>query len=136
MIWLDSTFVIDFLYEAADHHDAAVQWMTDRSDAAIGTHPIVVFEVVRGTQSQADLERTQAFLQTLAVPPFDAGAAVNAGRFDRSQRRDGDVLSPRDTIIAAGAIEANATLVTRDRDFANVSTLDCRFYDDREESVT
>lgn len=129
MIWLDSSFVIDFLYEAAEHHDSAVQWMVDRPAGVIGTHPLVVFEVVRGTASTDDLERAQAFFHTLDVPAFAAASAMDAGQFDRSQHRDGNSLSPRDTIIAAGAIDANATLVTRDRDFEHVSSLDCEFYD-------
>ena len=56
--------------------------------------------------------------------------AVAAGRLDGRLYGDGTPLSARGTLVASPAREHGYTLVTRERDFADVPELDVVFYDE------
>jgi predicted nucleic acid-binding protein len=128
---LDSSFVVDFLDPETDHHEAAVAWMDERSGEEHATPAICAFEVLRGSARAGDdrFDRAVGFLRTLTVFDLTLGGAIAAGELDGDRHAAGDPLGPRDTLVASAARENAATLVTRDRDFESVSTLDVTFYD-------
>ena len=125
---LDSSFVVDFLDPETDHHEQAVAWMQAHADEALAVPVICAFEVLRGT-ARAGVERfdrATGFLRTLTVLDLDLKTAISAGNL----HADGNPLTARDTLIATPAVEHGYTLVTRDRDFESVQTLDIVFYDE------
>jgi predicted nucleic acid-binding protein len=129
---LDSSFVVDFLDDGQEHHEAAVAWMRAHSEAGLATPAICAFEVLRGSARRGEdrFERVAGFLRTLSVIELGLDAVVAAGDLDGRLHADGTPLGARDTLVASPALEGGYTLVTRDRDFADVSGLDVTFYDD------
>jgi predicted nucleic acid-binding protein len=128
---LDSSFVVDFLDPRTDHHEAAVEWMDERSGEVNATPAICAFEVLRGSARAGDdrFDRAAGFLRTLTVLDLTLDGAIAAGELDGDRHAAGDPLGPRDTIVASAARENAATLVTREREFEGVSSLDVTFYD-------
>ena len=129
---LDSSFLVDFLDSEQEHHEAAKGWMQERSDERFATPAICAFEVLRGTARAGDdrFDRAVGFLRTLEVIEFGLAGAITAGSLDGRLHADGAPLSARDTLVASPAREHGYTLVTRDRDFADVPGLNVVFYDE------
>lgn len=127
---LDSSFVVDFLDPERDHHEAAVAWMDERSDEPLATPAVCAFEVLRGTARAGDdrFDAAVGFLRTLTVLNFGLDAAIAAGNLDGCLHSDGSPPGARDTLVASPAREHGYTLVTGDRDFADVPGLDVAFY--------
>jgi predicted nucleic acid-binding protein len=88
--------------------------------------------VLRGTARAGDerFDRAVGFLRTLEVVELGLAEIVAAGDLDGRLHADGAPLSARDTLVASPAREHGYTLVTRDRDFADVPGLDVVFYDE------
>jgi predicted nucleic acid-binding protein len=129
---LDSSFLVDFLDPQQSHHDAATEWMRERSGERFATPAICAFEVLRGAARAGDdrFDRAVGFLRTLEVLELGLAGAIAAGDLDGQLHADGAPPSARDTLVASPAREHGYTLVTRDRDFADVPGLDVVLYDD------
>ena len=129
---LDSSFLVDFLDPQQAHHDAATGWMREHSDEPFATPAICAFEVLRGAARVGDdqFDRSVGFLRTLEVLELGLAGAIAAGDLDGQLHADGAPLSARDTLVASPAREHGYTLVTRDRDFADVPGLDVVLYDE------
>jgi predicted nucleic acid-binding protein len=129
---LDSSFLVDFLDPEQGHHEAAKGWMRERSDERFAVPAICAFEVLRGTARVGDdrFDRAVGFLRSLDVLDLGLEGAIAAGNLDGLLHADGVPLSARDTLVASPAREHGYTLVTRDRDFADVPGLDVVFYDE------
>jgi len=63
------------------------------------------------------------FLGRLRVHPWDREAAAAYGMLRAKQESRGQVLGPLDMLIAGHAIAAEATLVTRDKAFSQLTDL-------------
>lgn len=63
------------------------------------------------------------FLKRIPIRVWDSAAAVVYGQLRADLQRSGKNLGPLDMQIAAHAIALDATLVTRDKAFQNVSDL-------------
>jgi predicted nucleic acid-binding protein len=129
---LDSSFLVDFLDSEQAHHEAATEWMRERSDERFATPVVCAFEVLRGTARAGEdrFDRAVGFLRTLEVVELGRAGAIAAGNLDGRLHANGAPLSARDTLVASPAREHGYTLVTRDRDFADVPGLDVVFYDE------
>lgn len=130
---LDSSFLVDFLDPETVHHEQAVAWMEAHREEALAVPAICAFEVLRGTARAGDerFDRATGFLRTLAVLDLDLETAIAAGDLDGTLHAEGTPLGARDTLVATPAAEHGYTLVTRDRDFEIVESLDVTFYDER-----
>jgi predicted nucleic acid-binding protein len=129
---LDSSFLVDFLDPEQTHHEAATEWMRERSHEGFATPVVCAFEVLRGTARVDDdrFDRAVGFLRTIEVIELGLAGAITAGNLDGRLHADGKPLSARDTLVAAPTREHGYTLVTRDRDFEDVPELDVVFYDE------
>jgi predicted nucleic acid-binding protein len=129
---LDSSFLVDFLDPEQTHHEAARGWMEQRTGEQFTTPAICAFEVLRGTARAGDdrFDRAVGFLRSLDVLALGLEGAIAAGDLDGRLHADGVPLSARDTLVASPARKHGYTLVTRDRDFAEVPGLDVVFYDE------
>lgn len=128
---LDSSFVVDFLDDRQEDHEAAVAWLRAHPEESLATPAICAFEVLRGSARRGEdrFERVVGFLRTLTVLELGLDAVIAAGDLDGRLHADGTPLGARDTLVASPALEHGYTLVTRDRDFTNVPGLDVAFYD-------
>ena len=129
---LDSSFLVDFLDPERADHDAAKAWIAGRPDEGLATPAVCAFEVRRGTARVGDdrFDPAVGFLRTLDVLELGLAGAVTAGTLDGRLHADGVSLSAREALVASPAREHGDTLVTRDRDFADVPVLDVVFYDE------
>jgi tRNA(fMet)-specific endonuclease VapC len=84
-------------------------------------------ELLYGTCKQAPGQARLAALNTLfdklRILPWGSAEALIYGEMRAKLERAGKVLGNLDMLIAAHAISANATLVTRDKAFAQVEDL-------------
>ncbi len=87
--------------------------------------PVIVQELLQGARSEAALEdlRHQFSNQPLLLPQpqthIEAGAL-----YTRCRWRGFTIRSPHDCLIAALAVEHNATLLTLDRDFEPIAIIE------------
>lgn len=65
----------------------------------------------------------QRFIRHVDVLPWDEDVADFYGKLKAELLRQGKVLSPLDMMIAAHAFAVNATLITNDKAFSQVSSL-------------
>jgi len=89
---------------------------------------VVAYEVWVGVLGSQNAKRRQVqyeqFLGAVHVLPFDSAVARRAAEVRRALERRGEGIGPLDTLIAATALAANATLVTRNvREFRRVPGL-------------
>ena len=63
------------------------------------------------------------FLQRVAVEPWESSTADAYGRLRASLEATGKVVGALDLLIAAHALDLNATLVTNDAGFAKIAQL-------------
>lgn len=96
--------------------------------AEIGLPSITAYEVWVSVLGSQNAERRQAqyeaFLSAIGVLPFDSATSRRAAELHHALARRGQTIGPFDTLIAATALQANATLVTRNtREFGRVPGL-------------
>jgi tRNA(fMet)-specific endonuclease VapC len=69
-------------------------------------------------------EQFETFLAVVEILPFEAEAALQAAELRHSLEREGQVIGPLDTLIAATALSHGGVLVTRNlREFSRVPGL-------------
>ena len=105
--------------------------MDERGEEPLVTPAICAFEVLRGAARAGEerFVRAVGFLRTLTVLDFGLDAAIAAGLLDGDRHADGTPLSARDTLVASPERRHGYTLVTRERDFADVPDLAVTCYD-------
>jgi tRNA(fMet)-specific endonuclease VapC len=123
---LDTCFVIDVL--RGEPKAAALLDLLRQGSAPLGTSPHTHFELYAGIgrskRPQEELQRVEAFLDSLAVFQFGPEAARQAGLLDAQLARDGETVSLIDLMIAATAMQAGQDLVTRNHnDFDRIPGL-------------
>lgn len=93
--------------------------MADIAISAV-TEAELLYGVARRGHPPALSERVRQFLLRLDVLDWDRGAAGAYAFLRAACERRGVSLAPFDMMIAAHALAADATLVTRDRAFSHV----------------
>jgi tRNA(fMet)-specific endonuclease VapC len=128
MYCADASFLIDLLRGVP----AAVQKASDfeaRGQLLAIPAPCVA-ELVRGASigSSRERERTEELIDTLEILPLDSRSALIAGKIAAESTNRGQEVPLLDCLIAAIAQLAEATLITRDRDFARIPGLTVETY--------
>ena len=118
----DSTFIIDLL-RGRDEATRAARALLASGEARFLSTP-VVFEVsagllARGARRQAAEFRNLA--GRFAELPFDSAAARRAAEVHAEFRAIGRPKSHLDAMIAGTALAGGHSLITRDRDFDDIS---------------
>ncbi len=124
MFALDTNTVIHFLKEGG--MVLANLARVPRSQVAIPSTVVYELEVgtLRSTNGDARRVRIDALLRTVTILPFGREEAEAAARVQAALEASGQVIGPRDTLIAGTCLAANATLVTRNtREFGRVQGL-------------
>ena len=124
---LDTNICIDAMKGA---FPAIAERMQSLDPDTIGIPSIVWAELLTGAAKSRRPDRTlevvRRFVDPLRVVPFDAAAAHHYARVRAELEGAGEPIEPNDLIVAATALAAQATLVTRNgREFGRVSGLEC-----------
>lgn len=102
------------LYRLRDHEIGCISVITEA-------------ELRYGTSKQAPgsarLAALNSLFEKLRILPWGSDEALIYGDLRAKLERAGKVLGNLDTLIAAHAVSTNATLVTRDKTFAQVEDL-------------
>jgi predicted nucleic acid-binding protein len=113
---LDTSFVID-VWQGQPTAVARLDELVEAA-APLFVNEVVVSELAAGLQ-EADLEAARRFLEPLEFIQPGPSNAMAAGRWRAEARAQGRTLHLADALIAAAAIAAAATVLTRNvRDFA------------------
>ena len=113
---LDSTIVIDFLRGVPEATARVAQIFADGDQPMV--NEIVVCEVRAGLNAP-DIAGFEALLEPTEFIQPGPDAALRAGQWRAELRARGRVLSLGDSLVAAAAEAADATVVTRNvRDFS------------------
>jgi len=117
MVIVDSSVWIDALWGTANSHS---QWLNEAiGKESLGLTSVILCEVLQGTRTDAQFERSRRRLRELAVfETFTADTSVAAARNFRMLRGRGiTIRKPIDCMIATFCIESGYWLLHRDRDF-------------------
>lgn len=120
---LDADSIIDFLY-AIGGTVQLLQGLYDQGDTLCSCD-VVLAEVYAGLHAH-ERARAEAFLSSVVFLPTSAASACQAGTWRYAYKRQGQTLSTTDCLIAAVAVEHEATLVTgniKDFPMPEVTTL-------------
>jgi predicted nucleic acid-binding protein len=121
VILVDSSVWIDFFGRAPGRSGSELRRMIEESEPFALTG-VVLVEVLQGLTR--DPGRIEAFLgQWDFLEPRGIATYREAARIFRSARGKGLSLTTIDTIIAAIAIEHDASVFTLDRDFAGIAKI-------------
>ncbi|MGB6133313.1 MAG: PIN domain-containing protein [Acidobacteriaceae bacterium] len=121
MILVDSSVWIDFFASAPGRSGAELRRMIEDSEPFALTG-VVVAEVLQGLTR--DPGRIEAFLaQWDFLEPRGIATYREAARIFRAARSKGLSLTTIDTIIAAIAIENDASVFTLDHDFGGIARI-------------
>lgn len=121
---LDTSAVLDVL---SFHRDSLLNFeLTPIQDISVSI--IVVHELFQGAQDSGSGSRTKKlldrFLKTIEVLPFRVADAEESAQITRYLSKQGKPIGNLDSLIAAQAIAANATLVTRNlKHFSRIPNL-------------
>jgi predicted nucleic acid-binding protein len=91
--------------------------------------PAIVQEVVQGARDESELESLKSIMTRIPILEGASGiaAALDAAElYSRCRWRGITVRSPIDCLIAATAIEFGEPLLTEDRDFAAIRSVEPR----------
>ena len=83
----------------------------------------LAFGLAKRPQALALREAVNEFLRRVEVMPWDAAVAQTYGTLRAALDKNGTPLAALDLQIAAHALHVNATLVSNDKAFAQVSVL-------------
>src|SRR5205809_4173906 len=122
-VTVDTNFIIDVL-----RADAAAIAKSRELDTRPETKHLstpVLYEITSGllyTRSRSEASAFRALAARFAILPFDEAAASKAAEIRAELMRLGRAKSHVDVMIAGIASAAGHSLVTRDRDFAEVAS--------------
>jgi predicted nucleic acid-binding protein len=121
LILVDSSVWIDFLSSSPGSAGGELRRLIQESDT-VGLTGVVVTEVLQGlTRDVRAIERFLAQFEMLEPSDFTTYRAAAA--IYRAARAKGISLTTIDTLIAAIALECDASVFTLDRDFSRIALI-------------
>jgi predicted nucleic acid-binding protein len=122
VILVETSAWIDYLRATGSGADRRLQGLIESGDP-IAVTDVVVMEVLAGAPDEARAERLARLLRRSEWLPVDGLADHEAAaRLYRSCRAGGDrVRRLSDCLIAVVALRNDASLLTRNRDFASIA---------------
>ncbi|MFC6904432.1 PIN domain-containing protein [Halalkalicoccus tibetensis] len=130
MTLIDASFLIDYTDPEADHHEAALNYLSER-DGPYFTSPVALYELyegvawVHGPEAIDDVEEDLWWVEPVE---FSASIAVRAARLTCSLKRSGDEINGADALIAATALAIDQPVLANDRHFDRIDGLDVLSY--------
>ena len=122
--YLLDTNIVSHLLRA---HPVVNSRVMEVSMSSLCVSAITVAELYFGVAKHANAKRLEAAVSELLLRvdslPWDNAAAAKYGTVRAEMERNGKVLAPLDMLIAAHALSVAAVLVTNDRAFAQVPSL-------------
>ena len=115
---IDTDWVIDYLADVTEAADLLSELAEDGIAISIITYMEVYEGVGRSANPEAAEETLAAFLTDVPIVSFSLAVARRCATLRDTLRRQGKRVNARalDLIVAATALEANLTLVTRNVD--------------------
>lgn len=120
LILPDSNVYIDAVRAGVDPFEQFAAFLEEWEFATCG---MVVLEVCRGLRQPALLHRFRERFGVMIYVPTTNAIWERTTQFAWSLDRQGIVLTAQDLLIAACALQANATVLTRDAHFASIPGL-------------
>jgi predicted nucleic acid-binding protein len=121
MILVDTSVWIDYF---ADRPAAWVEQLSELLEGGgdVATCELVLVEVLQGIRDDRICQKTQEYLEALAVLHMTHGTFLRSVQVYRSLRKKGiTIRNPVDCVIASVALENDVTLLHNDRDFAVIA---------------
>jgi len=124
MILLDTSALIEFLNRTGSQWDTTVETLLT-SDADVAIADITLTEVLQGIRNERDYREVRASLMTFPILSLkDHDSYIKAADLYRKCRTKGlTIRSTVDLLIARIAIENNAELLHKDRDFEAIASV-------------
>jgi len=116
MTFLDSSVIIHYL----DGLDSVVEYIDDETSPPYFTSPICVHEVLMGevhTAGETDLYAERERFSWVQSIDLNGQIAIEAARLQDHLKSTGELMTPRDVLIAATARSTGDQLVVADTDF-------------------
>ena len=123
MVLVDTSVWVDFLRGTPAPQVGVLRELL-AGDAAVGTAPIILQEVLQGADSAARFEKWRSYFDDLwcYLPAHAAQTHVAAARLYHACQRAGKTpRSSNDCLIAQIAIENDLALLQNDRDFEAIA---------------
>jgi predicted nucleic acid-binding protein len=116
MTVLDSSVIIHYL----NNVDHVVRYINDETTPPYFTSALCIYEVLMGavhTPGETDLRGERSQFDWVNSLELTEQIAVEGARIQNELKETGDLLSPRDALIAATARSTGDELVVADADF-------------------
>lgn len=120
-VLLDTSFLIDYWRGQPEAEASMAKLIADGADVVV--NEVVVCELVTGLRP-SDLDAARRLLQPIEFIQPGPESAFESGRWRAGARANGAVLSLADALIAAAALAAGASVMTRNAlDFAQTPAI-------------
>ncbi|HLC57985.1 MAG TPA: type II toxin-antitoxin system VapC family toxin [Candidatus Nanoarchaeia archaeon] len=117
MYLLDTDILVGFLRNDALAVSKMQVFLKEKGIGFISA--INIHELVRGAclskNTEKNLEKTYALIQSLNFIPFDMEGAFLSGKLSAEQEKSGRILGQNDVFIAALALQYKLVLITRNK---------------------
>ena len=127
IIVADSSVWIDYLRDAHTPETAFLDRSMLANDSAdtLIVLDVVLYEVLSGVRDDATWQRVDSLMRRFTVVPVggEEAAISSAARYRELRRRGITIRKSMDVLIASWCLDANATLLHRDRDFVPFTTV-------------
>jgi predicted nucleic acid-binding protein len=113
---LDTCFLIDLQKERRDKREGVAHgFLRSHGSERMEISPVVAMEYLEGFPDDR-IGKALRFLNAFAWVEIGRPTVVRASRLRRRLRQSGNLIPDADIVIAAGAMEADAALVTQNTD--------------------
>lgn len=117
MILVDTTVWVDFFSGRPSHEALYLTQCIEQQDE-LCTCGIILTEILQGIKYPTEYQKTKELMETLLFLDMTQNTFISAANIYRSLREKGmTIRKTLDYMIAAVAIEYQATLLHHDRDF-------------------
>ena len=121
MILVDTSVWIDFLQGAENSATRLLKKKIDERESLAFTG-LILLEILQGIERPADREKIKSkFDPLIELHPQRTSYRLAAEIYQKTRREGHTIRSVIDCLIAALALESNATILHKDRDFKRIA---------------